>query len=266
MRKLLLLGWLGVCLAACGGGPALPTQTSIEMEQTAIVQTQSAPPPGFQQAIAYPTLDAKLVRLPSWHSTLTLTFDGVDSTLKEKSTAKLEVQIYRNELASTRRVVFAAEGQAFGVADKRTIEAVRIVNDYYWVLQNPAACANVNNDPGRKRIADLQASTFIGGIQHAVPTGQRAQINGLDTWEYAFAPDAVSLNIIQTDKVGKYTIAAGNLWVAPSVDAIVRLTLTVNVEDVRLLDADLPVIGQLRVVYELKAVGEQYNISVPFGC
>ncbi len=266
MRKLMLLLCL-LLLAGCSGeGAALPTQSSIEMAQTAVVLTEAAPPPGFQVSIAYPTLDAKLVRLPSWHSVLTLTFDGVDSTLKEKSTAKLEAQIYRNELASTRRVVFSAEGQAFGVTDPRTIEAVRVVNDYYWVVQNPPVCATVNNDAARKRIADLSASTFIAGVNRAVPTGQRAKINGLDAWEYAFAPSDIVLNIIQTDKVGKFTIAAGNLWVAPSVDAIVRLTLTVNVEDVRLLDADLPVIGQLRIVYELKAVGDQYNISIPFGC
>lgn len=266
MRIVLSLLMMLIALAGCDSGVALPTQSSIEMAQTAIVLTEAAPPPGFQESVAYPTLDAKLIRLPSWRSVLTLMFDGVDSTLKEKSTAKLEAQIYRNELASTRRVVFSAEGKAFGVAEARTVEAVRIVNDYYWVLQNPQVCASVNNDAARKRIADLNASAFVAGINRAVPTGQKAKINGLDAWEYAFAPGDVALSIIQTDKIGKFTIAAGNLWVAPSVDAIVKLTLTVNVEDVRLLDADLPVIGQLRIVYELKAVGEQYNISVPFGC
>jgi hypothetical protein len=253
-------------MAGCDSSMALPTQSSIEMAQTAVVLTEAAPPPGFQESIAYPTLDAKLTRLPSWHGSVNITFDGVDSTLKEKTTAKLDAQIYRNELASTRRVVFSAEGAAFGVTDARLVEAVRIVNDYYWVLQNPQVCAVVNNDAARKRIADLTASAFIAGVGRGVPTGQRAKINGLDAWEYAFAPGDVVLNIIETDKIGKYTIAAGNLWVAPSVDAIVRLTLTVNVEDVRLLDADLPVIGQLRIIYELKAVGEQYNITVPFGC
>jgi len=38
------------------------------------------------------------------------------------------------------------------------------------------------------------------------------------------------------------------------------------VTDVRLLEGDLPVIGQLRIVYDLKEVGAAYNISVPFGC
>jgi len=254
---------LAACVPLQG---ALPTLSSVPMEQTAIVLTQAAPPPGFQGAVAYPVLDAKLKKLPAWRGSLLLTFDGVDATLKQPTAARITVDIFSDELRSARRVLFSASGPAFGVTQEREIEAVRLANDYYWALKVPAACAIVTDDSARKRVADLTAGAFVGGVKRAVPTGARDQINGQAAWEYAFAPDDLDLTLIHTDNVGKFSIAAGSLWVAPALDAVVRYTLTINVTDVRLLEGDLPVIGQLRIVYDLKEVGAAYNISVPFGC
>jgi hypothetical protein len=254
-----------VFLSACvPTSSALPTVSSVEMVQTAIVLTQNAPPPGFN-SVAYPTLDARLVRQPSWHADVSVSFDGIDATTKQPLTAKLDAQIFSNELASTRRVLFTASGSALGVTEERSAEAVRLGNDYYWVLQNPTVCAAVT-DPARRRIADLTAASLLGGIKNATATGQRDTINNLPVWEYTFASDDISLPLVHFDQVGTSTIAAGSLWIAPSVDAVARLTLTVNVENVRLLEGQQPVTGQLRITYELKDVGTPLNISVPFGC
>jgi hypothetical protein len=269
LRKIgVLYGALLLILTACTpGGNALPTVSSIEMAGTAVALTQQAPPQGFQTTISYPLLDAKLVRLPSWYARLLLSFEGVDAVIGQPATARLEAQIYRNELSNTRRVLFSANGIAFGVAagETRNIEAVRIANDYYFALKTPPACAAVT-DAARRQIADLTAGSLIGGIQSATATGNRQPINGQLAYEYTFLPESLNLTVIQTDNVGKFTIAAGSLWVAPSLDAVMRYTLTVNVQDVRLLNAEQPVTGQLRIEYELKEVGSPYNLAVPFGC
>lgn len=267
-RALCLIGLCVALISACQTLPdTIPTLSSIPMAQTAAVLTQNAPPTAYRSAIEFPLLDARLTRLPSWYSVVAVLFDGIVTTDKSRTTAQIEAQIYRNELASTRRVLFSARGEAFGVKDSRSFEAVRIANDYYWVLQNPAACAVLKDtDTARRQIADYTAGALLGGIKLALPTGQKAVINNQNAWEYAFAPDSLTLPIIHTDNVGTYTIAAGSLWVAPESDAVVRFSLTVNVDNVRLLEGEVPVTGQLRATYELKEINVPYNITVPFGC
>ncbi len=262
-----LISLLIFALSACTPPPALPTVSSISMQQTAVVLTQNAPPTAFQGTISFPQIDAHLSDQPAWDATVQITFDGVraDDPLSNQraATGTLNIQLFHDELTSARRVLFDAEGAAFGLTDARQLEAVRLGNDYYLVTQG--VCGKVTDTPSRQ-IADLTAGGLLGGIAQATPTGARQEMNGLPSWEYIFKSDSVSVPLAHVQPNGSVTIAAGSLWVAPSVNAVTRLTLTVNVQNVTLLNATQLVTGQLRETYTLGTVGQLHNISIPFGC
>jgi len=261
-RRWLVLIVCAVLSACTPSAAPLPTVSSFEMAQTAQVQTQNAPPTGFN-VVTFPLIDAHLSDQPAWYAALTITFDGVFAADQQKTTGTLNAQIYRNELTTGRRVLFKANGSVFGITDERALEGVRLGNDYYLVAQN--VCSQVA-DTTTRQIADLAAGSLLGGVKSAKPTGQRDTIGGLAAWEYAFAPDAITTPILHLAAKGSATVAAGDLWVAPSVNGVARFTLTVNVQNATLLQGDQVVSGQLREVYELREVGTLYNISIPFGC
>jgi len=56
------------------------------------------------------------------------------------------------------------------------------------------------------------------------------------------------------------------LGVAPAANALVQFSLTVEVNNVTLLNAALPVTGHLRESYVMGSIGQLHNITVPFGC
>lgn len=260
---ILLLG----CLAAgCSANTPLPTLSSVGSLQTAVVLTQVAPPPAFQSILALPQIDAHLSDQPAWDATVQITFDGsfAADSAGVTTTGTIEAQIFHDELNSARRVLFHAEGGAFGATVARDLEAVRIGNDYYLV--NQGTCTRVTDTPSRQ-IADLMPSSLLGGVSHARLTpGSRQELNGLPTWAYTFAPGDVTVPLAHPAANGTVTIAAGSLWIAPSVNAAARFTLTVNVQNVTLLNAAQAVTGQLRESYTLNTVGTLHNISIPFGC
>ena len=267
MRQTALLTLLVVLLTtACTGNTPLPTLSSVAGLQTAVVLTQAAPPPDFQGSVALPLIDAHLSDQPAWDATIQVTFDGTFAaqTSGDAATGTLEAQIFHDEITSARRVVFHAEGAAFGVTTPRDLEAVRLGNDYYLVTQGN--CSKVSDTPSRQ-IADLTPSSLLGGVAHATFTpGSRQELNGRATWSYTFAPKDVSVPLAHSAANGTVTIAAGSLWIAPSANAAARFTLTVNVQNVTLLNAAQAVTGQLRESYTLNTVGTLHNISVPFGC
>jgi hypothetical protein len=252
--------------AACTGNAPLPTLSSVEGQQTAVVLTQASPPIGFQGAVAFPLIDAHLSDKPAWDATIQITFDGTFAAQAsgDAATGTLEAQIFHDELNSARRVLFHAEGSAFGVSTARDLEAVRLGNDYYLVTQG--TCGKVSDTPSRQ-IADLTPSSLLGGVAHAVLTpGSRQELNGMPTWAYTFTPGDVTVPLAHPAANGTVTVAAGSLWIAPSVNAAARFTLTINVKNVTLLNASQAVTGQLRETYTLNTVGTLHNISIPNGC
>src|SRR5689334_20674096 len=95
------LACLVICLlvAGCFPNPApIPTVSSVEMAQTAIHLTQNAPPSGFERSVQFPQIDDNLARLPSWHYTVSLSFDGVYSDTKQPAKGQISAEIYGNEL------------------------------------------------------------------------------------------------------------------------------------------------------------------------
>src|SRR5260370_42338311 len=92
-----------VCLVACvlvagwNSVPPVRTASSIERAQTSQYLTQGAPPPGFEQSVAYPHIDDKLSDQPSWHYTAALSFEGVFSGTTDKATGAINADIYSSE-------------------------------------------------------------------------------------------------------------------------------------------------------------------------
>jgi len=108
-RRWLVLIVCAVLSACTPSAAPLPTVSSFEMAQTAQVQTQNAPPTGFN-VVTFPLIDAHLSDQPAWYAALTITFDGVFAADQQKTTGTLNAQIYRNELTTGRRVLFKANG------------------------------------------------------------------------------------------------------------------------------------------------------------
>lgn len=237
------------------------------MQQTASVLTENAPPPAFQGTLSFSPIDAHLSDQPAWDATVQITFDGVRAddppNNQRPATGTLNVQLFHDELTSARRVLFNADGIAFGLTNPRQLEAVRLGNDYYLVAQG--VCGKVT-DAATRAIADLSAGGLLGGIAQATLTGARQELNSLPSWEYRFLTTDVNVPLARVQANGSVTVAAGSLWVAPSVNAVTRFTLTVNVQNVTLLQTAQPVTGQLREMYTLGTVGQLHNISIPFGC
>ena len=64
---------------------------------------------------------------------------------------------------------------------------------------------------------------------------------------------------------GSISIAAGDLWVAPSAGAVWHYTVTFNVDSI-LLQGSRQLSGQVRANYQLIDSGPPYNIAIPYGC
>jgi hypothetical protein len=258
---------IGACVMVAGCNvtpPPAPTANSIPMAQTAQYQTQMAPPKGFEQRVSFPKIDDRLSDQPGWHYTLTLSFDGVESDSGDKATGQIAAEIFSNEQAGERRLLLTLSGKAFGVNEDRKAESVRIRDDYYVVNANKV-CSKVEKT-GAGQLADLSAGVMLGGIKQAIPAVNRKTDQGVDVWEYTFSPDDVNPPTFQFDGNGAITIAAGDLWVAPSLNAVWQYTISFNLQRAILQSGAKPVTGQLRATYQLIEAGQTYNIAIPFGC
>jgi hypothetical protein len=261
-----VLACLVICLLASScvsGPPPVPTASTIIMEQTAVYLTKNAPPPGFENGVQFPRVDDNLSNLPTWRYKVSLSFDGVYSGTQEPATGLISAEIYGNEVGGERRVILKASGTAFGGIE-RNVEGVRISNDYYLVDQNKV-CAKVNESPADRAVADLSAGSLVGGIKKAMPIGERKTVNEIPIWEYAFLPEDVIPPSIELAQGGKPTIAAGDLWVAPSRNAVFEYTISLNVENAIILGGR-QVTGQVRAAYHLIETSIPYNIAIPNGC
>jgi hypothetical protein len=265
MRRIFACGVvLGLLAAGClSDTRVVPTASSLEMAQTAQYLTQNAPPPGFEHGVQFPRIDDNLSRQPSWRYTVMLTFDGVYADTQEKATGSVSAEIFGNELSGERRVILKATGAAFGAAE-RNVEAVRISNDYYLVDQNKV-CAKVTDSPADRKVADLTAGDLIGGVKNAVPLGERKTVGDFQVWEYTFLPNDVVVPAIALGEGGKMSIAAGDLWVAPSRNAVYEYTITLKVDNA-IMQGNRQLTGQVHAAYKLIETGVPYNIAIPNGC
>jgi hypothetical protein len=264
MRRTLACLLLAALAAGCLPAPKpIPTVTTLEMLQTAQYLTKNAPPPGFEQGVQFPHIDDHLADVPSWHYVVSLSFDGVYADSNEKATGQISAEIFSNEVSGERRVLLKASGAVFGVG-VRDVEGVRISNDYYLVDQNKV-CTKVTDSPADSKVADLSAGSLIGGVKNATPVGERKTDNNFKVWEYTFLPEDVVPPALDLSKGGKFTIAAGDLWVSPADKAVYEYNITLNVENA-VLQGNRPLTGQIRAAYQLLETGTAYNIAIPYGC
>ena len=264
LARLLACLFIAVLAAGCLPEPKpIPTVTTLEMLRTAQYLTQNAPPPGFERGVQFPRIDDSLSNIPSWHYIVSLSFDGVYAGSEEKAKGMISAEIFSNELSGERRVLLKASGAVFG-STERDVEGVRISNDYYLVDQNKV-CTKVNDSEAEKKVADLSAGSLVGGVKNATPTGERKAISNFKIWEYTFLPEDVVLPAFDLSKSGKFTIAAGDLWVSPADKAVYEYNITLNVENA-VLQGDRPLTGQIRAAYQLLETGTAYNIAIPYGC
>ena len=141
---------------------------------------------------------------------------------------------------------------------------MRLSNDYYIVDTNGVCTAGGDN---ASVIGDLSAGQIIGGVSQAVPTGHQDEINDVPVWQYTFTPDNVRLPAIHLDEESVVSVDA-ELWIAPSLNAVLRYDLSVTTRGVRILSGSQPVSGVLSLRYELdvSSLDTRPNISIPNGC
>jgi hypothetical protein len=263
-RGWLLWGALIVALVACRPREAevvLPTVVDLDTAATQAVLTREAPPPGFA-SVSFPRIDANLGDIPGWRSEFSLAFNGNFSRTSRSATALTEgVQRY-NLLQNARRLTISFVNTLQTDADPVALEIVTLGEDPFLVRNG--VCIRAEDEA--RLAAQLSAGAVLGGLQQAAAAPQRAIINGQQAWRYSFTHEDLVLPGVTFGDDSRVTGLAGELWVAPALNAVVRYYLNLDVENVGLFESSLPVTGTLLLRYDLYREETPPNISVPFGC
>lgn len=238
----------------------LPTPASIEGLATANALTAVAPPEGFRESVSFPEVDANLQGLLGGRYLVTLEFNGVFTSTPRTTNAKATAEVWFNQSGS-RRVVVDITGELLGKTDN-AFEAVRLGTDSFMVLNKDC----LSGGPDAVTAAGLRAGTLVGGAKRAVPAGEKATLNGQEAYKYSFTSADLNLPSIKLSDGGSVEATSGELWVAPSLNAVIRFYVNLNVANAVIFDRALPVDGQVIVRYDLYDVGQTTNISVPNGC
>lgn len=240
----------------------IPTLASVDALATSVVATENAPPEGFRGPVSFPLVDQTLESLSGWHYVVTLEFSGAFSGVPRETSASANAEVWYNQIGSARRVVVNTSGDLLGSDTASSYEAVRLGPDAFLVEEG-ACLANAGSDA--EVAAGLTAGELVGGVTNAVPFGQRAILNGEEAYRYSFTADDLNLPTITLDEGG--TLAAnGELWVAPQHNAVVRYYVTLDLTKARIFGRPAPVDGRVIIRYDLYDIGENFNITQPFGC
>jgi hypothetical protein len=264
LLRLVMATVAGALISGCTRGQQLgdiPTQAAFDSLATAQYFTENAPPPGFRESVSFPEVDANQNAMIGGHYVVQLEFNGVFARTPRQTTAHASAEVWFNQVGSSRRVVVQITGEMLGRQDKN-FEAVRLGPDPFLVQDNQ--CLTKGDDANTA--ADLRAGTLVGGVTRATPTGRHATVNGEDSWEYIFTTPDLNLPSIHLADDGSVSMTSGELWVAPSQDAVVRFYVNLDVTNAIIFDRQLPVTGQVIIRYDLSDAGKTTNITVPFGC
>lgn len=264
MRYWLFLILLIVSVSACQPDTTdlpVPTVANIDALATAVVLTENAPPAGFSN-VSFPRIDDNLDLLSGWRAELTFEFDGVFSQTTRSANVRTDATIIYNQLGSARRVV--AEIVDLDTPDTVTqLEGVRLGPDTFLV-RDGTCLTNAGDDANV--LADLRAGDVIGGMLRADNTIDRAIINGEAVWRYDFVLEDLTLPALQLDANSRVLDFRREMWLAPEHNAVIRYFVTMEVENARLVQSELPVTGTVIIRYNLYDIGVVPNINVPFGC
>ncbi len=266
---------LALCLllAACSRGQSLgledvPTPiTSLDDLATAQWMTQNAPPEGFRDSVSFPAIDDNLTSLTNWRYDVFMSFEGVYSGTPRQVAAETRVHVWYNNLGPERRVVIEGKGELLNQEEGVVLEGVRLANDTF--LLRDSFCLS-ETDEAASLVADLGASSLVGGVQRAVPLGHNATINSKRVWRYEFLAEDLILQQIDFGDSGRILDTRGELWVSPEHHVVVRYYVNLEVENAIILlstsETPLPVDGLIVIRYDLYDIGVNPNITQPFGC
>ncbi len=262
------LTWFMLCslvlLAACQAQDeesaplALPTQADPQAVRTQLATTPV--PTGFE-TVAFDPLDYNRDQLPGYHFEVTINFEGQYTDTGEDTTAGLVMQVWENSVLRERRVVLSFTGEALSGTLGR-VEATRFENDFY-ILDASGICTQ--NNAAARDIATLQAGQLVGGVRLALPTGQSGLVNGVQSFQYAFGEDTLSINIFQ-DEPSALEVVSGEIWVTPEVNVVARFGASMNMHNVRVLFGENALTGNLTYQYNLLDIGAEQPITLPNGC
>jgi len=270
--RLSLLTLITFLLAACQQSAVediedIPTIAVIEDLATVFPLTQNAPPAPFNDTVtAFARVDNGLSDLAGWRYVVTLQFDGVFARTSRAIAGSARAEVWFNQLASARRITFATDGPLFEETGQVVYEAVRLARDAFLVRDSMCAQNLAGQAGDAQTAADIGAGDLVGGVARAFPAGRRAVINGQDVYSYRFDDVDLVVPSVRLGDGSSQRIISYDLWIAPSAAAVTRLYVNLEVENVMLLDSQLPVSGQIIIRYDLHDVGTPSNISVPNGC
>ena len=253
-----------ISLTACqpdDGELVMPTLANPDALGTAIILTQYAPPEGFS-TVSFPKVDDNLTRLSGWRSEVTFEFNGVFAQTTRTAYVRNTANIYYNQVGSARRVV----AEFVDLDDPETVtelEGVRLGPDAFLV-RDGTCLTNAGDDADT--LSNLSAGDLIGGVFQADNTIDTGIINGETVWRYDFLLENISLPTMRFDANTRVLDFRREMWVAPEHNAVIRYFITMEVENARLIQSELPVTGTVIVRYNLYDIGVVPNINVPYGC
>jgi len=259
---IILLFSLAACQNPADEDLAIPTLANIDSLATAIVLTENAPPTGFS-TVSFPRIDDNLVALSGWRYEMTFAFDGVFARTPRTAVTSTHASVTYNQLGSARRVVAQIDDDIESQTDPISLEGVRLGPDAFLVRED-VCLDNAGSDAAV--LADLSAGDILGGVTNATTIAEIATINGVQVWRYMIEPDAVILPGVTFTDDSTILELRSDLWVSPEHNAVVRYYVTMEVENVLLIQSQLPVSGTIILRYDLYDVGVVPNINVPFGC
>lgn len=261
-------------ITACGTRGALPqdlpTQiTDLEALATHQIMTQNAPPPLYRSGVKLPRIDQGTDALSNWHALVYLEFNGFFAGTSRQTSASSQAEIWFNLIGNRRRVVWDVKGELLvppsTVSNTQRLEGVRIGQDVFVVQDD--TCTPVDPDTtAAAAIADLSAGDMIGGVREALPDGRKAVVNAAEVWRFNFLQDSLVLPSVLPRDGGQITMLGSELWFAPEHHTAVRFYVTLDVENVTVFGSNLPVTGQVVMRYDLYEIGQEVNITIPFGC
>jgi hypothetical protein len=265
VRITFLCGLIAIVLLAAGcqrDDGVIPTLANPDAVATGFVLTEYAPPAGFE-TVSFPRIDDNLEELPGWRYEMEFEFHGRFARTPREASARTSATVSYEQLASSRRVVASKQQDLQGESHPVQYEGVRLGPDTFLVrdgscLENAGDAAVV--------VADLSAGDLIGGVSSATTAAEERIINGEQVWRYDYTPDMMQLPNVVFGADSRILTLEDELWVAPEHNAVVRYWLTMEVENVTLLESPLPVSGTLIVRYDVYDIGIVPNINVPFGC
>jgi hypothetical protein len=262
-----LRAWLLIiilCLSACNqarSSNVLPTVAQADAVATSLLLTEKAPPAGFD-VVSFPAIDNNLNALAGWRYEMVFAFNGVYARTPRETATSTEAMVTYNQVGSERRVVATIENDLEGENDPVQYEGVRLGPDVF-LLRDGICLPNASN---AAQLADLSAGDLLGGIQEAGVLPRIERINGTEVWQYDFKYEDMLLPNLKLAEDGRVLEMKGELWVSPQNKAVIRYYVNLEVENVFLLEQNLPVTGEIIMRYDLYDIGIAPNISVPFGC